>query len=118
MPVATRLRVETVDNVTIIRLLDRQVFDERVVREVGEQIQDALPSGPAPQRVILDFTGVEMISSSLLGKLILLMRRVETGGGKLRLCELSPTIHGVFRTSNLDRLFGIDRDRREALDHV
>lgn len=118
MPVATRVRVENVDNVIILRLLDRMVFDEKDVREVGEQIQAALPVGPEPVRVIVDFTGVELISSSLLGKLILLMRRIENAGGKLRLCELSPTIHSVFRTSNLDRLFGIDRDRNESLDHV
>ena len=37
-------------------------------------------------------------------------------GGRLRICELSPTVRAVFRTSNLDRLFAIDRDRREALE--
>ena len=39
-----------------------------------------------------------------------------TSGGKLRLCEMSPVIQQVFRTSNLDRLFTIDRDQRAALD--
>ena len=118
MPVQLRLRVETLDNVVILHLLDRRVFDEKEVREVGEQIQAALPAGPGAINVIVDFNKVEMISSSLLGKLILLLRRVETSGGRLRMCELNPTIQAIFRTSNLDRLFGIDRDLRESLDHI
>jgi anti-sigma B factor antagonist len=66
--------------------------------------------------LILDFSSVDLISSTLLGKLILLQRRVDGTGGKLRLCEMSGTVRSVFKTSNLDRLFAIDRDRREALE--
>ncbi len=118
MPVLSRLRVETIDNVVVLHLLDPRIFDEKVVREVGEQIQAALPAGSEPIRVILDFGQVEMISSTFLGKLILLLRRAETSGGRLRVCELNPTIQSIFRVSNLDRLFGIDRDLRESLDHI
>ena len=64
---------------------------------------------------MLDFTDVGLISSSLLSKLILLQRRVDASHGKLRLCEMSPVLQSVFRTSNLDRLFTINRDLREAL---
>ena len=53
--------------------------------------------------------------SSLLSKLILLQRRVDASHGKLRLCEMTPVLQSVFRTSNLDRLFTINRDLREAL---
>jgi anti-sigma B factor antagonist len=50
-----------------------------------------------------------------LSKLILIQRRVDGTRGKLRLCELSPVLQQVFRTSNLDRLFSIDRDQRTSL---
>ena len=63
---------------------------------------------------MIDFTDVGLISSSLLSKLILLQRRVDASRGKLRLCELSPVLQSVFRTSNLDRLFTIDRDLHDA----
>ncbi|WP_435015945.1 STAS domain-containing protein [Tundrisphaera sp. TA3] len=98
----------------IVSFRDRLLFDDRTVREVSEQLGAALPNDGTPIRLVLDFSGVDLISSSLLGKLILLQRRVDNSGGKLRLCELTPTVQSVFRTSNLDRLFGIVRDRHAA----
>jgi anti-sigma B factor antagonist len=115
MPVTPRVEVIESDGARVVTFKDRMVFDDRTVREVGEQIGAALPNDGSPLRVVLDFTGVDLISSSLLGKLILLQRRIDSSGGRLRLCELSPTVHAVFRTSNLDRLFALDRDRAASL---
>ena len=118
MAVTPRIEVAESDGARVVRFKDRMVFDERTVREVGEQIGASLPNDGKPLKVVLDFQGVDLISSSLLGKLILLQRRIDATGGKLRLCELSPTVQSVFRTSNLDRLFAIDRDRAAALASV
>jgi anti-sigma B factor antagonist len=112
---AARIQVQDVEGITVIRFQDHQLFDERTVREVADQVAAALPNDGQPIRVILDFTNVNLISSSLLSKLILLQRRVDASGGRLRLCEISPILQQVFRTSNLDRLFAIDRDQRTAL---
>jgi anti-sigma B factor antagonist len=97
---------------------DRLLFDDRTVREVSDQLGSVLSNDGKPIRLVLDFTGVDLISSSLLGKLILLQRRVDNSGGKLCLCELSTTVQSVFKTSNLDRLFKIVRDRRAALTEL
>jgi anti-sigma B factor antagonist len=111
----SRIEVREVEGVKVVRFLDRQLFDERTVREIAEQISAALPNDGTPIRLVLDFADVALISSSLLSKLILLQRRVDSTRGKLRLCEMSGTLQQVFRTSNLDRLFTIDRDVRAAL---
>ncbi len=112
---APRITVRETDGVIVIRFQEQHVFDERTVREVSDQIAAVLPNDGSPIRLVLDFTGVNLISSSLLSKLILLQRRVDGTGGKLRLCEISPLLQQVFRTSNLDRLFSLDRDQRAAL---
>ena len=116
MPATLRVEVTEAEGMQVVTFKDRLLFDDRTVREVSDQIGAALPNDGKPIRVVLDFTGVDLISSSLLGKLILLQRRVDGTGGKLRLCELSPVIQQVFRTANLDRLFSIDRDQRAALE--
>jgi anti-sigma B factor antagonist len=118
MPVNPRIEVTESDAARVVTFKDRMVFDERTVREVGDQIGASLPNDGQPLKVVLDFTGVDLISSSLLGKLILLQRRIDSTGGRLRLCELSPTVHAVFRTSNLDKLFAIDRDRAASLASI
>lgn len=115
MPASSRIESLEEDGVQFISFRDRLLFDDRTVREVSEQLGAVLPNDGRPIKLVLDFRGVDLISSSLLGKLILLQRRVDGTGGKLRLCELTPTVQSVFRTSNLDRLFAIVRDRRAAV---
>ena len=112
---ASRIDVREIDGVKVVRFLDRQLFDERTVRDVADQVASILPNDGNPIRLVLDFSDVTLISSSLLSKLILFQRRVDASRGKLRLCEMSPVLQQVFRTSNLDRLFSIDRDQRTAL---
>ena len=77
MPAAARIDVREVEGVKVIRFHDRQLFDERTVREVAEQIAAALPNDGTPIRLVIDFTDVALVSSSLLSKLILLQRRVD-----------------------------------------
>ena len=116
MPASARIQVTDANGIKIVRFNDQQLFDERTVREVSEQIAISLPSDGTPIRLVLDFSDVNLISSSALSKLILIQRRVDATRGKLRLCELSPIVQQVFRTSNLDRLFAIDRDQRTSLE--
>lgn len=115
MAAPVRIDVQDSESVRVVRFRERQLFDERTVREAADQVFAACPTA-GPIRMILDFSGVDLVSSSLLSKLILLQRRVDASGGKLRLCEMTSVVRSVFRTSNLDRLFAIDRDRREALE--
>lgn len=108
-----RLRVRDEEGVRIIRFTDRTLSDETTIRNVGDQLAAALPR-TGTTAVILDFSGVEHLSSMMVGKLIALQRRVDNQKGRLRLCELSDPVRGVFRTANLDRLFALDRDLRQA----
>ena len=116
MAVTPRIQVNEADGVKVVRFQDNQLFDERTVREASDQIAAALPNDGSPIRLVVDFSDVGLISSTFLSKLILLQRRIDQTRGKLRLCEMSPIIQQVFRTSNLDRLFKIDRDQRTAIE--
>jgi anti-sigma B factor antagonist len=116
MAVTTRIQVNESEGIKVVRFQDHQLFDERTVREIADQIAEALPNDGSPIRLVVDFSEVSLISSTFLSKLILLQRRIDATRGKLRLCEMTPIIQQVFRTSNLDRLFKIDRDQRTAID--
>jgi anti-sigma B factor antagonist len=113
MPQSPRLKVRDEGGVRVIRFEDRALTDEAVVRGVGDQLAAALPR-TGPPAVILDFSGVQSISSMMIGKLIALQRRVDNQHGQMRLCELSDPVRNVFRTANLDRLFALDRDLRQS----
>lgn len=115
MPVSSRISLTNHEGVTVVRFFESRLFDDAIVREVGDQLMAALPAG-AKTRFILDFSGVELVSSAMLGKLILLQRRIDAAGGKLRLCETGESVRSVFKSTNLDRLFAIDRDVRASIE--
>ncbi len=113
MAAPTRIVVEDEDGVPVVRFIDRHLMDDRVVREAGDQIASALPT-TGPVRLILDFSDVSQISSAMIGRLVVFMRRASNSGGLMRLCELSAGVQDVLRTTNLNRVLIAARDRREA----
>jgi anti-sigma B factor antagonist len=114
MAATPRISLTEADGVPVIQFLERRLFDEPSVRDVSDQLFAALPRDGKPIALIVDFANVEMISSAMLGKVILLQRRIDSTGGRLCLCSLRPAVQDVLRTTNLDRLFRVVRDRREA----
>ena len=115
MPAEARIVLEEETGVAVVRFLDSQLMDDRAVREAAEQAAAALPSN-APILVILDFSGLSMISSAMIGRLVLLQRRVAASGGRMRLCELSPAVRDTLKTTNLDRILIAASSRHEARD--
>ena len=117
MSANSRIQLNELEGIKVVRFHDHQLFDERTVREIADQIAEAAARTTAARSGWWSiFRTSALISSTFLSKLILLQRRIDGTRGKMRLCEMSPMIQQVFRTSNLDRLFKIDRDQRTAID--
>jgi len=62
-----------------------------------------------------DFHGVGFFSSQVLGLLLETRSRLQPTGGKVLVSAVSPSLLRVFRTTNLDRLFGFYPDRDAAV---
>ena len=91
----------------------------RVAVDMGEsferQIAEAIEGIENP-KVLVDFGGVEFISSAILGKLIKLSGRVVADRqGQLELSSLADRIAEVFKITGLEKLFSIRKGRAEAL---
>lgn len=67
------------------------------------------------RNLVLVFTGVQGISSAMLGKLITLNRRVGRSERKVVLCSLEREVAEMFTSSRLDDYFKITPDRDSAL---
>ena len=115
MTSTSRIDVRDVDDMKVVRFHDHYLFDDKTVQEVAKQIAEILPDDGSSIDLVLDFSGVALVSSSLLSKLLLLQRRIRVADGTLRLCCMSNDVWAAFRTSNLDRLFQINHERPIAL---
>ena len=111
---ANRLRIIQQANVIVVELVDKKILDEASISQIGERLF-ALVAENAPPRIVLDFVNVGHMSSSALGMLITLHKRVREKDGTLRLCNISPSIQEVFEITRLTDVFGILASRAEAV---
>ena len=66
-------------------------------------------------RLVLELDDAGALSSSLIGQLIQLYRRIEEHDGVMRLCGLSPNNRQVLRACRLDERLPPYSERREAV---
>lgn len=64
---------------------------------------------------MLDFGRVPYCSSTVLGKLVALKRRIDSVKDKLKLCYIHPELMTAFRLMGLDKVFEIYANEQPAL---
>jgi anti-sigma B factor antagonist len=114
MAVYRRLEVSEVGEVTVVRFVDRKILDEGNIQEVGQELF-SLVEEEGRQRLLLNFSTVDFLSSAALGKLITLDKKVKAHGGTLKLSNIRPNIYEVFAITKLNKLFDIRDDEADAL---
>jgi anti-anti-sigma factor len=68
------------------------------------------------QRIALDLSGLEYVSSAGLRCFMLAAKQAGTQGGKIVLAELRPVVAEIFQISRFDMVFEIYPSVREALN--
>jgi len=114
MGVHRRLELSDVGDVTVVRFVDRKILDEANIQELGVELF-RLVEDDHRQKLLLNFSTVEFLSSAALGKLITLDKKVKAHGGKLKLSNIRPEIYEVFAITKLNKLFDIKDDEADAL---
>jgi len=72
-----------------------------------ESLSHALLSRDIVPHVIVDLSGLDLISSALVAMLVLLNKRIHAAAGTLQLCGLNDVVREVFFRFKLDSLFEI-----------
>ena len=66
-------------------------------------------------RLVLEMDEVEILSSHLMGQLIMLQKRVLQHGGALRLCHLRPRCQDALRLTRLESILPNYENREDAV---
>jgi anti-anti-sigma factor len=107
-----RFRVQEVDGLTVIQLLDPGIRDEAAIQGLGRDLTRLL--GQCRHRLLLDFAVVESLSSAFLKVLLELHQRAEEAGGWLAVCGLRPGIAEAVTLTGLDRRLAMYASRPQA----
>lgn len=109
-----RLDVSEVGDVTVVRFRDPKIIEDLNIQELGSEMF-RLVEEEQRRKLLLNFSGVDFLSSAALGKLITLDKKVKSHGGQLKLSNIRPEIFEVFQITKLTRLFDIRDDEAGAL---
>ena len=109
-----RLDVNEVGDVTVVRFRDHKIIEDINIQELGQEMF-RLVETDGRNKLLLDFSSVDFLSSAALGKLITLDRKMKAHGGTLKLSNIRPEIYEVFAITKLNRLFDIRKDEADAL---
>ena len=95
--------LRTNEGVTIVDVITGKVATNQDIQRVSQ----AFLSRGNPPRIILNLSGVQLVSSSFIAGLIALNRRMNDAHGKLVLCHLSPIVSETLAGAKLDRILTI-----------
>ncbi len=90
-----------------------QLTDDENVEQIGRELF-ALVDQYGCRKILLDLERVRFITSSVLGKIISLHRRMHRGDGRLILCRPEGEVSNVLNTSKLNQYFHIVTTLEEA----
>ena len=100
--------------VVIATLTDEKILNEAQLQGLEGSIMPLVEQSPNIQLVV-NFSNVKFLTSSVLGLLIRISKKVYEAEGRLRLCSITPKILEIFKITRLDKIFEIFPDVDEAL---
>ncbi len=91
-----------------------RLTEDQNVEQLGQDLF-ALVDQFDRRKVVLSLASVEFLTSSVLGKLITLHRKMHRQQGRLVLCDLQPGVNDIMRISRLHDYFKVSNTMDEAL---
>jgi anti-sigma B factor antagonist len=110
------LEVEQLGEVTLGRLVPREILEEEMIQALGEQLFGLVDSENC-RRLVLNFAAVQKMTSPMLGKLRKLYDKMRAVEGRLAFCKIHPALQPGFDILQLPRALE-HTDEQAALEAV
>lgn len=107
------IEVETRQDAIIARFTRQVSLSGQLAETIAERLMTLL-SGAGSQRLLLDFSNVQSLTSFMLGKLVALNRTALTAGRPLGLFNLSPYVRQILEVARLNLLLTLYPDESAA----
>jgi len=113
----TYITTEEHGDILVVGFRARLLNDEENIEQLGQELF-ALVEQYNWLKVVLDLSHVDYLTSSVIGKLITLHRKLHRSRGKLVLFGLSEGVDVILRTSRLLTYFCVADNKASALEQV
>ncbi len=109
------LRSQEIEGTLVVYFNEAKILDEATIQRIGTALVEAADAAGSEKRMVLNFRGVNFMSSAMIGKLVLLNKKCKKDGINLKLCEISGNVQEVFKIMKLNKVFDIYKTEEKAL---
>jgi anti-anti-sigma factor len=101
------------DDVAVATFVVRSLTEEDNIEQLWHEL-NAIVEKLQRRRVVLDLNSVDYATSSVIGKWIMLHRKLDREGGKLVVCGVRGGLQDILSASKLMNYFNITEDAAAA----
>ena len=112
-----KISIEYKGKVTTAILTEEKILQEADIQGLENSIMSLIEQ-VSGINLIINFCNVKFLTSSALGLLIRVIKKMHETGGKLKLCSIDPKIFEVFTITRLDNVFEIYDSQAEAVKSI
>ena len=101
-----KIFVERGAKITTVTFMDEKILSQEEVHQIDELLTNLLEQVWC-EKLVLDFCNVKALSSSVLGLLIRIHKKLTEQKARLELRNIAPKIYEVFKITKLTEVFEI-----------
>jgi len=111
------LKSEQKEDILCVYFTDAKILDEARIQQIGKELVEkaTAAAGSESKKMLVNFQGVQFMSSAMIGKLVLLNKKSKTDKVDLKLCNITPNVLEVFKITRLNKVFDIQGEEDKAL---
>lgn len=106
---------EISENRVVVRFKALRLREQNEVELVSRELEEIAEEGPFAV-MVLDFSDVRMLTSSFLGRLLMLRRKLKADDAELRACCMEKGVFEGFNVLKLQKLIPVFSTVNEALE--
>lgn len=109
------LTFRTINSWTIARFRGATLTDSRMIERASNELTERIDAMPLRGMLLINFKGVEFVSSQVIGLLLNAQSRISEKAGTLKLCKVSPKIREALHITGLLEKFSIAKSEIDVV---
>ncbi|MDZ4781579.1 MAG: STAS domain-containing protein [Planctomycetia bacterium] len=110
-----QLNITENGDVVVVSFVESKILDESMIRQIGEEFKKLTTEAAAERKLLVKFSGVGFMSSSMIGQVMRLSKQCKADKVELKLSDIAPAIMEVFKLTRLDKILAIHATEAEAI---
>ena len=98
------LKSRDVGDIVVVDFADTKILDEHRILQIGKELLELEAQATVNKKMLVNFQGVEFMSSAMLGQLAKLNKQAKGDNVELKLCCISANVLQVFKMMRLNRI--------------